>query len=393
MRHLLISYDFPPMGGGIARMMGELAQRYPAGSLLISTGRVPASAERDTQLPNRVDRVAIKSTRLRTIQGLVLWSHRVWRLGRSFAPGFVWCGNLKPAAFPALWLRRREGIPYGIMLYGSELLLLQQRIRTSRRKGAAARAILREASVLTACSDWTRRLCLDVLDELGWKSGEGEVRTIPLGTDPLRFRPGLDTGAARARYGLDYRRWMLTVARLVGHKGIDTGLRVLAALRETHPNVGYLIVGSGPMQSRLEALAQELGVAERVRFLTGVPDTDLPLLYNCAELYLGLSRAEGLLIEGFGISLSEASASGIPVVAGTIGGMTDAVQDGVTGLLVDSRDVPKVIATVRSLFDNPELIRRLGQAGRKAAEEYFNWDRVTADVRRTGEEFAAGTHS
>jgi len=152
-------------------------------------------------------------------------------------------------------------------------------------------------------------------------------------------------------------------------------------------------VGSGPMQSRLEALAQELGVAERVRFLTGVPDTDLPLLYNCAELYLGLSRAEGLLIEGFGISLSEASASGIPVVAGTIGGMTDAVQDGVTGLLVDSRDVPKVIATVRSLFDNPELIRRLGQAGRKAAEEYFNWDRVTADVRRTGEEFAAGTHS
>jgi phosphatidylinositol alpha-1,6-mannosyltransferase len=381
------------MGGGIARMMGELAQRYPTGSLLISTGQVPGSARRDSQLPNRVDRVGIKSTRLRTIQGLVLWSHRVWRLGRSFGPGFVWCGNLKPAAFPALWLRRRERIPYGIMLYGSELLLLQQRIRRSRRKGAAARAILREASVLTACSGWTRRLCLEVLDELGWKPGEIEVRTIPLGTDPLRFRPGLDTRAARVRYGLDNRRWMLTVARLVGHKGIDTGLRVLAALRETHPNAGYLIVGSGPMQSRLEALAQELGVAERTRFLTGVPDADLPLLYNCAELYLGLSRAEGLLIEGFGISLSEASASGVPVVAGTLGGMPDAVQDGVTGILLDSRDVPTVIATVRSLFDNPELGRRLGQAGRKAAEEYFNWDRVTADVRRTGEEFAAAKHS
>jgi phosphatidyl-myo-inositol dimannoside synthase len=390
LRHLLISYDFPPMGGGIARMMGELAQRYPAGSLLISTGRVPSSAERDTQLPNRVDRVAIKSTRLRTIQGLVLWSHRVWRLGRSFAPGFVWCGNLKPAAFPALWLRRREGIPYGIMLYGSELLLLQQRIRTSHRKRAAARAILREASVLTACSEWTRRLCLEVLDELGWKPGEIDLRTILLGTDPLRFRPGLDTAAVRARYGLDRGRWMLTVARLVSHKGIDTGLKVLAALRETHRDLGYLIVGSGPMQSRLEALAHDLGVTDRVRFLTGIPDADLPLLYNCAEIYLGLSRPAELLIEGFGISLSEASASGLPVVAGKLGGMPDAVRDGVTGILVDSRDVPEVTRAIRSLVDNPELGRRLGQAGRKAVEEYFNWDRVAADVRRTGEEFRRG---
>jgi phosphatidyl-myo-inositol dimannoside synthase len=387
-RQLLVSYDFPPMGGGIARLTGELAKRYPPGSLLISTGRVPGSADGDAQLPNRVDRVAIISTRLRTIQGLVLWSHRVWRLGRSFDPGFVWCGNLKPAAFPALWLRRREGIPYGIMLYGSELLLLQQRIRTSRGKRAAARRILREASVLTACSEWTRRLCLDVLNELGWKPGEIDVRTIPLGTDPLRFRPGQDTAAARARYGLDNRRWMLTVARLVDHKGMDTGLKALAALRTTYPDLGYLIVGTGPMQSRLEALAHQLGVAERTRFLTGVPDADLPLLYNCAEIYLGLSRAEGLLIEGFGISLSEASASGIPVIAGTLGGMADAVRDGVTGMLVDSTDLQQVVAAVRSLVDNPELGRRMGQAGRKAVEEYFNWDRVTADVRHTGEEFS-----
>jgi len=389
-RQFLVSYDFPPMGGGIARLTGELAQRYPPGSLLISTGRVPGSAETDTQLPNRVDRVAINSTRLRTIQGLVLWSHRVRRLGRSFGPGFVWCGNFKPAGFPALWLRRREGIPYGVMLYGSELLLLQQRIRTSHRKRAAARAILREASVLTTCSEWTRRLCLEVLDELGWKPGEIDLRTILLGADPLRFRPGLDTAAVRARYGLDRGRWMLTVARLVSHKGIDTGLKVLAALRETHRDLGYLVVGSGPMQSRLEALAHDLGVADRVRFLTGIPDADLPLLYNCAEIYLGLSRPAELLIEGFGISLSEASASGLPVIAGKLGGMPDAVRDGVTGILVDSRDVPEVTLAIRSLVDNPELGRRLGQAGRKAVEEYFNWDRVAADVQRTGEEFGRG---
>lgn len=117
-RQLLLTYDFPPMAGGIARLTGELAKRYPPGSLLISTGSYEKSAAVDAQLPNRVDRLGMRSSRLRTVQGLMLWSHRAAQLARAFRPGFVWCGNLKPAGFPALWLSGREGIPYGIVLYG-----------------------------------------------------------------------------------------------------------------------------------------------------------------------------------------------------------------------------------------------------------------------------------
>jgi phosphatidylinositol alpha-1,6-mannosyltransferase len=389
-QQLLISYDFPPMGGGIARLAGELARRYPPGTLLVSTGIHDGSAETDARLPNRVDRVGIRSTRLRTIQGLLLWSRRVRRLGRSFEPGFAWCANLKPAAYPALWLRRREGIPYGVMLHGTELLLLRDRIRSSRRKGTAARLIFRNASVLMAISGWTRALCLEVLAELGLGPDEIEVRAIPLGTDPLHFRPGLDTVPVRARYGLEPGRWLLTVARLAAHKGIDAGLRVVAELRESHPDLRYAIVGSGRMQRELEALARALGVTDRVRFLTDVPDADLPALYNCAEIYLGLSRPAELMIEGFGISLAEASACAVPVVGGRTGGIPDAVRDGETGILVDSTDLRAVLDVVRSLLCEPELGRRLGQAGRRAVESYFNWDRVTADVRRLGEAFAVG---
>ena len=386
-RQLLLSYDFPPIGGGIARLTGELARRYPPGSLLISTGEHAGDREIDSRLPNRVDRVGIRSTRLRTFQGLVAWSYRAGRLVRAFEPGFVWCGNLKPAGFPALWVRRRAGIPYGILLYGSELLLLQHRLRTSRRKRWPARLILGNAAVLVAISDWTRRLCLEVLGALDWRPGDIEVRTIPLGTDPLHFRPGLDTRPIRARYGLEDGRWLLTVARLVGHKGMDTGIKVLATLRGAFPDLRYAIVGSGPRREQLESLARGLGVADQVRFLTSVPDADLPAIYNCAELYLGLSRPEGLLSEGFGISISEASACGIPVIGAKAGGIPDAVRDGVTGVLVDSTDVQAVSAAVEALLRDRERGQRLGQGGRKAVEEYFNWDRVTADVRRTGEEF------
>jgi phosphatidylinositol alpha-1,6-mannosyltransferase len=387
-RQLLLTYDFPPMAGGIARLTGELAKRYPPGSLLISTGSYAKSAAFDNQLPNRVDRLGMRSSRLRTLQGLTLWSRRAAQLARAFRPGFVWCGNLKPAGFPALWLSGREEIPYGIVLYGSELLLLQQRIGTSHFKRGAAGRVFRRAEVLVAISEWTRRLCHEVLDELGFKSGDIDVRRIPLGTDPAHFRPGLDSLTVRARYGLGPGRWLITVARLVGHKGIDTGIRVLAGLRAVYPDLRYAIVGSGPLQIQLETLARDLGVGHLVRFLTAVADEELPALYNCAEIYLGLSRAEGLLMEGFGISLVEASACGLPVVGARQGGIPDAVREGETGLLVDSTDLRASLEAVQSLLQNRELARRLGLEGRRAVETYYNWDRVTADLRCTGEELA-----
>jgi phosphatidylinositol alpha-1,6-mannosyltransferase len=384
---MLLTYDFPPMGGGIARMMGELAMRYPAGSLLVSTGRVAGAEAVDPRFPNRVDRLAMDSRRLRTLQGLIVWSPRARALARGFGPSFVWCGNLKPAGFPAAWIHRRAGTPYGIFLHGSELLLLQHRIRYSPRKRIAAAYALRHAAVLVCVSDWTRTLCLEVLDEMGFRPEQVEVRTLPLGTDPDRFVPGLDCRDVRARYGLGERPWLLTVARLAVHKGIDTGIEVLAALRESHPDLEYVVVGHGAKQAELESLARQRGVADRVRFLTAVADADLPALYNGAVLYLGLSRPEELLIEGFGISLTEASACGIPVIGGRAGGIPDAVRDGETGLLVDSTDPGAVLAAVRSLLADPALRARLGQAGRRAVESHYNWDRVTRDVRRLGQDF------
>ena len=162
-------------------------------------------------------------------------------------------------------------------------------------------------------------------------------------------------------------------------------------LRNEYPDLRYAVVGSGIKQPLLEGLARNLGVMDRVRFLTGVPDADLPALYNCAEIYLGLSRPAELLIEGFGISLSEASACGIPVVGGMAGGIPDAVRDGETGILVDSTDLHAVVDVVRSLLTDGALRRRLGEAGRRAVVDYFNWDRVAAEARAMGEEFATRT--
>jgi phosphatidylinositol alpha-1,6-mannosyltransferase len=387
--HLLLTYDFPPIGGGIARWMAELAKRYPAGSLVVSTGQSGDSSDVDAGFPNRVDRLGIPAGRLRTIQGILLWSRRVAVLARSTDAEFIWCGNVKPAAYPAKWTMERTGVPYGILFHGGDLLILQHQIHQSAVKRTAATALLSSAAVLVANSEWTRDRCLTVLSELEIDVPEDRVRVVPLGADPAFFRPGLDTRDVRARYGLEDGRWMVSVARLTRHKGIDTALKALARLRPRYPDLRYAVVGSGEEHESLEAEARELGVADRVRFLTDVPDRDLPALYNCAEIYLGVSRLMAQRVEGFGISLAEASACGIPVIAGRSGGIPAAVRDGETGVLVDADGVDPVVEAVSGLLGDAPRRARLGAAGRRAVESHYNWDRVTADLRRIGHELGA----
>ena len=368
-------------------MMAEIARRYPPGGLVVSTGSTAGGAEFDAGFPHPVDRMKIESRRLRAVGGWVPWCRRAAVLARAVRPELMWCGNLKPAAYPANWVTRRQGVPHGVFLHGTELLLLRHRLG-SVRKRLAGRSLLGAPAVFVTQSRWTTELSLLVLGELGFDPAAVHVRTVNLGTDPAHFRPGIDPTQVRARYGLGPGRWLLTVARLAAHKGIDTGLHILAALHRELPDVHYAIVGSGVKQSELERLAAELGVADRVRFLTGVPDRDLPAVYCAADIYLGLSRPTELMVEGFGISLVEASASGLPVVAGADGGIPDAVRDGETGLLVDATHPGPGLAAVRRLLDDPELSRRMGAAGRVAVETHYNWDRVAADVLRIGREVA-----
>jgi phosphatidylinositol alpha-1,6-mannosyltransferase len=342
----------------------------------------------DATFPNRVDRLPLPARRLRSLQGLLHWSRRAAVLTRQCGAEFIWCGNMKPAAYPAKWTMERLGTPFGVLLHGGDLLILQHQVHQSMLKRRTARALLSSAAVLVANSRWTRDCCLTLLSELEIEPAERQVQVVPLGADHVFFRPGADTSAVRERYQLEPGRWLLSVARLSRHKGIDTALKALSALRERYPDLRYAVVGAGEELDSLERQAVQLGIGDRVRFLTEVPDRDLPAIYNCAEVYLGVSRLMEQRVEGFGISIVEASACGIPVVAGRSGGIPEAVREGETGLLVDAERADAVSDALRTLLDDSGLRARLGAAGRRAAETYYNWDRVAADLARIGHEFA-----
>lgn len=390
---LLFAYDFPPMGGGISRWMAQLALGYPADTLTISTGMLDGAAVTDRRLPQRVDRIQVHSDRLRTVPGLLAWSRRAVRLAREPGARFAWCDSVRPSGYPARWAFQREALPYGIIMHGGDLLTLGARVAHRPFKRRVMRAILGDASVYVANSHWTAARGRGLLSELDLDAASSRVHVVPLGTDPVRWRPDAAAAAAfRRRRGLPAGPWLVTVARLVEYKGIDTAIRVLALLAADHPAVQYAVIGRGPDATRLRALSAELGVSDRVHLLTDVDDDELVAGYSMGDIYLGLTRETPTDVEGFGISLVEAAACGLPVVAARSGGIPDAVSDGETGALVEPGDVAGVVVALDQLLKRPDVARRMGHAGRELVERHLNWDRVVRDMREIAATFGRSSN-
>src|SRR2546421_9442719 len=167
MTTLLLAQDFPPMGGGIARLHGELAKRFPRGDLVVSTPADPDALEVDAGFPAVVDRLPIGVRRTKTLPAVLVRSRRAAGRARPPRVRFVPCGNVQPAGGPARWVHERLRIPYGIFFHGADLLSEQHKIRHSRLKRRTARVIFGGAAVLMTNSAWARGLALSLLGDLG----------------------------------------------------------------------------------------------------------------------------------------------------------------------------------------------------------------------------------
>jgi phosphatidylinositol alpha-1,6-mannosyltransferase len=214
------------------------------------------------------------------------------------------------------------------------------------------------------------------------------VLKIAPGVDARRFIPSIDCRNIIDKYDLGGKRVLLTVSRLVKRKGHDLVFKALPIIAEQIPQVTYLIVGSGSQEAHLRTLATELGVADRVVFSGYAPEGDLPSYYNACDVFVMPSRQiegrEG--IEGFGIVYLEANACGKPVIGGNSGGVAEAVQDGVTGFLVDPLDHHAFASAVTKLLCDHDLARRLGMQGRERVEREFAWEKQASRLRNALEE-------
>ncbi len=229
--------------------------------------------------------------------------------------------------------------------------------------------------------------CRDEVSELrSAGSPPHRVQVVPCGVDVERFAaPATDgTGGpgVAGPVGPGCRTRLLTVGRLVPRKGIEAAIRALEFLPDAE-----LVVAGGPAAHdldgdheavRLQKVAVELGLSDRVHLVGRVSPDDLPALLRSADALLATPW-----YEPFGIAVLEAMAAGLPVVATAVGGMLDTVRDGVSGRLVpvdaQGRVAPEhLAAAVASVVTDPAVARRMGAAGRRRARERYDWARVAA---------------
>lgn len=206
---------------------------------------------------------------------------------------------------------------------------------------------------------------------------------IPSVVDLDRFRPGLDASEVRARLGLEGKRVVAFTGRLVPHKGVDV---LLQALRELPEDVTLLVVGSGPRLVDLRGLARRVGIESRVRFCSGVSDEELPRYLSLADVFAFPSQNR---LEGFGLAVAEAMATGLPVVVSDVPGVREVIEDGKHGLLVEPLLASDLARKVRVLLDDPARARAMGAAGRQRAEERFGLGPITRQLLSLYEELGA----
>ncbi|MFN8582438.1 MAG: glycosyltransferase family 4 protein [Gemmatimonadaceae bacterium] len=379
MRHLFVTQDYGPDLGGIARRHVELCRRFAPDEVIVSTVGSNTAEAFDRSEPYAIVREAFPFVEAKRFLNQVRWSQSLVRQGQR-GVGVVHLGNVRPCGY-AVWMAvRRLHVPYVAYVYGGDVLRELRKTGASALKRATARSILGGASGIVAISDWTAGLTRQLMDAIGLDTPP-PVATVTLGTDPVQFRPDNDRRQLRARWGVGDDPLLLTVARLVPHKGQDVTIRALARLRPAFPSLRYVVVGGGDDEARLRAVAQAEGVADRVTFAGTLSDDEIAEAYATATIYVGLSRVHNEInAEGFGLAFVEAGASGVPSVAGDSGGVRAAVRDGETGIVVDPEDLDHVVSALHGLLADPERRLAMGAAARRAVETNFNWDRVARET-------------
>jgi phosphatidylinositol alpha-1,6-mannosyltransferase len=368
-RTLIVTNDFPPRPGGIQAFVHNLAVRQPPGSLVVYAPAWKGAASFDAEQPFEV---------VRHPTSLMLPVPEVARSATDIALAnacdTVWFGAAAPLGLLAGHLRRHARIRRIVaQTHGHE-------VGWAALPGARSmlRRIARGADVVTYLGDYTRSRLAPVIDQLS------TMEHLPPGVDPVVFRPDADGEAVRHSLRLAGRPLIVCVSRLVPRKGQDMLIRALPEIRRRVPGAALLIVSGGPDQPRLQRLAVHHDVASDVVFTGAVPWEELPSYYAAGDVFAMPCRTRrgGLDVEGLGIVFLEASATGLPVVAGDSGGAPDAVRDGETGFVVDGRSTEQIVDRISTLLLDRALAHQMGQAGRRWVEAEWTWDALAARMTR-----------
>ncbi|WP_228000918.1 glycosyltransferase family 4 protein [Nocardia australiensis] len=369
-RTLLVTNDFPPRPGGIQSYLQALTGELPPDDLVVYAPRWRGDSHLKFDAKQKFQVVRHPTTLMLPTP---LVARRAARLLRSENCDTVWFGAAAPLALLSPMLRRAGAQRILASTHGHE-------VGWSMLPGArqALRAIGEQTDVVTYVSRYTRGRFASAF------GANAALEYLPPGVDTTLFRP--DPAARtdlRARYGLGDRPTILCLSRLVPRKGQDALIVAMREIRDRVPGAVLVIAGGGPYEEKLHGLAAVIGVDSDVVFTGRVPSDELAAHHTIADVFAMpcRTRGAGLDVEGLGIVYLEASASGVPVVAGRSGGAPETVLEGKTGRVVDGRKTEEIVEAIVGILSDRDAAAEMGAQGRAWAEQQWRWDSLGARLR------------
>ncbi|MFE2058728.1 glycosyltransferase family 4 protein [Streptomyces sp. NPDC059446] len=366
---LIVTNDFPPRPGGIQAFLHNMALRMDPERLVVyaSTWKRGAEGAEATAAFDAEQPFTVVRDRTTMLLPTPRVTRRAAGLLREHGCSSVWFGAAAPLGLMAPALRRAGARRIVATTHGHEAGWAQ--LPASRQ---LLRRIGEGTDTITYLGEYTRSRIAAALTP----AAAGRMVQLPPGVDEKTFRPDSGGDRVRARLGLTERPVVVCVSRLVPRKGQDTLVLAMPAILARVPDAVLLVVGGGPYAGQLKKLAAETGVQDSVRFTGPVPWEELPAHYGAGDVFAMPCRTRrgGLDVEGLGIVYLEASATGLPVVAGDSGGAPDAVLDGETGWVVRGGSAEESADRIVTLLQDPELRSRMGERGRAWVEEKWRWD-------------------
>jgi len=373
LKALVLAQDFPPIPGGVSVYIENLFKNWKGSTVILA----PDCADPPkTKFPQNI---TIKRLRMDLRRGgLKPYFQRQIRLYLASLKllkkeklKYIHCTHIA-SGLVALLLKKIHSIPYVLYTYGSEITGQPGFIRSN-----LAKLILRNAHHIITMSKFTKKAIMN------YGIPDNKIRFL-VGVEVDRFSKNRNKSITKKKYNINGNPILLTVARLVEHKGIDTVIKALPEIIRQYSKLTYLVVGEGPYRTRLEKLSIELKVEGHVKFLGIIPHNKLQseseAFYTICDLFIMVSRnINDIEAEGFGIVFLEAGLSRKACIGGNSGGIADAVIDGVTGKLVNPNDPNEVAKAVLTLLENRETANQMGENGYKRAIQHFNWQTNVSD--------------
>jgi glycosyltransferase involved in cell wall biosynthesis len=376
MRILHIYKDYHPVFGGIENHMRDLAEAQAARGHHVTVLVTNTTSQTVSELVNGVR--VIKTGRQVNVQSAPLSAAFPLALRRETAGADI--AHLHAPYPPGEALNLLLGRARKTVISWHSDIVRQKTLL--RFYGPVLKQVIRRADAIIRSSEIYSRTS-------PWLQGHlDKCVTVPYGIQTARFDAGPESEATAAALreqwlagrGSPAPLVLLCVGRLRHYKGFDDLIRAMPAL----PGVIAVIVGIGPMEVQLRALAAELGVTDRVIFAGEVSDAGLPACYRAADVFVLPSNSRA---EAFGIVILEAMASGLPVISTEVGTATSWVnQHGATGFVVPARNPDALAIAVQTLQRDPALRRHMGTAARQRVLDEFTRDRMVQrieDVYRT----------